>query len=98
MEKGTHGHPVETITINDTEVHVAQLNTGAEYFIPGLFDGSRHANNVDQAKEWAKDDVETGGEAHAWRENDEGGAGWKHKLKQLAALGKHEDVVKHLGI
>lgn len=98
METGTHGYKVKTITIEDQEVHLAQLHVGAEYFIPGIIEGSRYANNWAQAEEFAKDDVKTGGEAHAWREADEGGAGWKHKLKQVAVGGDKDALLKHLGL
>ena len=74
--------PFESIDYNGKTIELSQLHGGHEYAIPGVFEGWRFANNRDQALEFAKEDVDSNGQSHAWRNRREGSAGWMHQLRQ----------------
>ena len=77
-----HGYEVEKVDYNGKTIELACLHVGWEYATEGIFEGSRHAANREQAIQFAQEDIDSQGKAHAWRERDEGGAGWKHAVRQ----------------
>jgi hypothetical protein len=49
------------------EIVIEQEHQGFSYQCLGAFPGKRYANNEDQALQWAKEDIESGGKQHEWR-------------------------------
>jgi hypothetical protein len=54
------------------EIVIEQEHQGFSYKCDGAFTGKRYANNEDQALQWAREDIESGGTQHAWRTAGEG--------------------------